>query len=81
MKAAQKRQEERDKQRADTKGSIADPLEFDNDDDEEENDNDNDKGGDELFSDKSNDDPDKGAYRDPDDNDPGGDNDPDEDYS
>ena len=38
MKAAHKRQEERDKQRADAKGSVADPLEIDNDNDEEEND-------------------------------------------
>ena len=78
MKADHKRQEKRDKHRADAKGSVADPLEIDNDDDEEENDNDNDKGEDKLFSDKelfsdeSNADPDKGAYRDPDDNDPGG---------
>ena len=34
MKADHKRQEERDKQRADAKGSVADPLEIDNDDDE-----------------------------------------------
>ena len=96
MQADHKRQEERDKQRADAKGSIADPLEVDDDDYEEDNDNDNDKREDELFSNDSNADPDKGGYRasydnepydndpddnDPDDNDPGGDDDPDEDYS
>ena len=84
MKADHRRQEALDKQRADAKGSIADPLEVD----DEDNDNDNDKREDELFSDDSNADHDKG-YRpiyandpddnDPDDNDPGGDDDPDED--
>ena len=85
MQADHKRQEELDKQWADAKGSIADPLEVDDNDDEEDNDNDNEKRGDELFSDDSNADADKG-YRpiyandpddnDPDDNDPGGDDDP-----
>ena len=91
MQADHKRQEERDKQRADAKGSIADPLEVDDDNDEEDNENDNYRREEELFSVDSNADPDKGGYRaiyandpddnDPDDNDPGGDDDPDEDYS
>ena len=46
-----------------------------------ENDSDNDKREDNLFSDDSNANPDKGGYRDPDDNYPGGDSDPDKDYS
>ena len=83
MKADHKRSEERDKQRADAKGSAAsDPLEIDNDDDKNENDSNNDKREDKLFSDdNSNTDPDKGGHIDPDGNDPGEDSDPDKDYS
>ena len=70
MKADQKRSAERDKQRANAKGSAAsNPLEIDNDDDENENDSNNDKREDDLFSDDSNANPDKGGYRDLDDND------------
>ena len=66
MKADHKSSAERDKQRADAKGSAAsDPLEIDNEDDENENDSDNDKREDDLFSDNSNADPDKGGYRAP----------------
>ena len=85
MKADDKKRVERDKQRANTKGSAAsEPLKIDNDDAENENDSDNDKREDDLFSDDSNADPDKGGYRDPDDNDPddndpGDDSDPDKD--
>ena len=80
MKVDDKKSAERDKQRANTKGSAAsEPLEIDNDDDENENDSDNDKREDDLFSDDSNADPDKGGYRDPDDNDPSDNSDPDED--
>ena len=70
MKADDKKSAERDKQRANTKGSAAsEPLEIDNDDDVNENDSDNNKRDDDLFSDDSNVNPDKGGYRDPNDND------------
>ena len=81
MKASDKRQEERDKQRADAKGSIADPLEVDDDDGEEDNDNENDRREDELFSNDSNPETNTGfrpIYAnfpdgiDPEDDDPGG---------
>ena len=49
--------------------------------DENENDSDNDNREDDLFSDDSNADPDKGGYRDPDENDPGDNSDPDDDYT
>ena len=82
MKADDKKSAERDKQRANTKGSAASkPLEIDNDDDENENYSNNDKREYNLFSDDSNANPDKGGYRDPDDNDPGDDSDPEKDYS
>ena len=92
MKADEKKRAERAKQRAKTRGSaVPELLEIDDDADENENDSDNDNQEDNLFSNDSNDNPDKGGYRDPDythrrnndpdDNDPGDDSDPDDDYS
>ena len=77
-----KKKVDRAKQRANTRGSaVTEPLEIDDDDDENENDSDNNNREDDLFSDDSNADPDKGGYRDPDDNDPGDDRDPDDNYT
>ena len=82
MKADEKKRAERAKQRANTRGSaVPEPLEIDDDADENENDSDNNNREDDLFSNDSNDDPDKGGYRDPDDNDPGDNSDPNDDYS
>ena len=92
MKANDRKRAERAKQRANTRGSaVPEPLEIDNDTDENDNDSDNDNREDDLFSNDSNDDPDKGGYRDPhythgrdndpDDNNPGDDRDPDDDYT
>ena len=80
MKAGDIKRAERAKQRANTRGSaVPEPLEIN--DDTDENDNDNDNREDDLFSHNSNDDPDKGGYRDPDGNDPGDNIDPDDDYT
>ena len=92
MKADDKKSAERDKQRANKKGSVASkPIEIDDDTDENDNDSDNDNREEDLLSNDSNNDPDKGGYRDPNythgrdndlnDNDPGDDSDPDDDYT
>ena len=99
MKADDIKRAERSKQRADTSrpsgndnnAAVPEPLEIDNDTDENDNDINNDNREDDLFSNDSNDDPDKGGYRDPDythgrDNDPDGNDpgdysDPDGDYT
>ena len=85
MIANDRKRAERAKQRANTRGSaVPEPIENDND-------SDNNNREEDLFCNDSNDDPDKGGYRDPDythgrdndpnDNDPGDDSDPDDDYS
>ena len=82
MKADDIKRSERAKQRANNRGSaVPEPLEIDDDADENENDSDNDNREDDLFSNDSNDDPDKGGYRDPDDNDPGDNIELDDDYT
>ena len=92
MKANDRKRAERAKQRANTRGSaVPEPLKIDDDTDENDNDSDNDNREDGLFSNDSNDDPDKGGYRDPDythgrdnnpdENDTGDDSDPEYDYT
>ena len=92
MKANDRKWAERAKQRAITRGSaVPEPLEINDDTDENDNDSDNNNREDNLFSNDSNDDPDKGGYidpdythgrdNDPDDNDPGDDSDPDDNYT
>ena len=64
MKADDKKRAEISKQRANTRGStVPKPLEIDNDTDENENDSDNNNWEDDLFSNDSNYNPDKGGYR------------------
>ena len=64
MKADDKKRAERAKQRANTRGSaVPEPLEINNDADENENDSDNDDREDDLLSNDSNANLDKGGYR------------------
>ena len=73
----------------DNDAAVPKPFEIDNDTDENDNDSDNDNREDDLFSNDSNNDANKGGGRDPDyahgndpdDNDPGDDRDPDDDYT
>ena len=65
MIANDRKRAERSKQRANTRGSaVTEPLEIDDDTDENDNDSDNDNREDDLFSNNSNENPDKGGYRD-----------------
>ena len=97
MKADDIKRAERARQRGNTSrqsgnendAAVPEPFEIDNDTNENENYSDNDNRKDDLFSNDSNDDPDKGGFRDPDyaqgngpdDNDPGDDSDPDDNYT
>ena len=92
MKADDIKRAERAKQRGNTSrpsgnnnyAAVPEPLEIDDDTDENDNDSDNDNREDDLFSNDSKDDSEKGGYREPDythRNDPGDDSDPDDDYT
>ena len=97
MKADDIKRAERSEQRSNTSRpsgndndtAVPEPFEIDKDTDENDNDSDNDNRENELFSNNSNTDPNKGWCRDPnyahgndpDDNDPGDDSDPDDDYT
>ena len=71
MKADDIKRAERSKQRGNTSrpsgndndAAVPEPFEIDNDTDENDNDSDNDNREDYLFSNDSNNDPDKGGYR------------------
>ena len=73
MKADDIKRAERSKQRGNTSrpsgnnndAAVSEPLEIDDDTDENDNDSNNDNQEEKLFSNDSNDDPDKGGYRDP----------------
>ena len=74
MKADDIKRAERAKQRGNTSRpygnnndtAVPEPFEIDNNTDENDNDSDNENREDDLFSNDSNDNPDKGGYRDPD---------------